>query len=259
VSGLRAAPLHTRRLIDLIERTLGGADLTAKARADLMAEMSGDVEDLYALYRRRGDDDDTAVAKIERRLLASPETLSDLVALHRPLHVRLIDRLSGPARRRWDSWLPVAAMVPLLGLAVRQLMRPAPLGSMAPFGWLVLVMGVAAAVTTVLAVQPSDDRRRDGMRLRGARTVVAGLGFASPAFALFGGAAGLYRIAVVLSDGGDAHRVLMPWIANAGLLVTAGVTCAVCIGFLWMILTARMLRSESEYARPFHLQSGGRS
>jgi hypothetical protein len=260
MSGMDAAPTETRRLILLIERTLAEADLTTKARSDLIAEMSGDVEDLYALYRRRGDDHATAVANIERRLLASPETLSELVALYRPLHVRLVDRLSDPARRRWDSWLPVAAMVPLLGLAALQLMRPAPLGSLAPFGWLVLVMGVAAAVTAVLAIQPSDGGRRDVVRLRSARIVVAGLGFAAPAFALFGGAAGLYRIAGVLSDGNvDPQRVLTPWIANAGLLVTAGIACAVCVGFLWFVLTTRLLRAESMHTRPFHLHSGGRS
>lgn len=241
--GQRAGPAETRRLIELIEHALDVAELTPGARDDLIAEMSGDVDDLYLLCRRRGDDDATALAKIEQRLIASPNALRELVALHRPLHVRLVDRMSGRERGGWEQWTPVAAVVPLLALAVRQLLVPGSFGTLALFGWLVLIVGLAAAATTLAAVRPRapDDRRSP--RLRSARTLVMGLAVAAPALALFGSAIGLYRAAGVLSSGDAvALPVLADWLATAGLLLTAGIACAFGIGFCWIALTSRMLR-----------------
>jgi hypothetical protein len=134
-----------REVVDRLE-------LPQPVRARVILELASDLADFESELMASGLSAEEARARAARMLIPSPDALSELQELHRPLYARLVDRFADPARHGFERVALFAASVGLFGLAVSRLLGTGLLDSPAPLMVAVLAVGFCVGTLCVWKV-----------------------------------------------------------------------------------------------------------
>lgn len=248
------------RVLRRVERRLEAPE---PERSRILAEMAADLEDLYRAYRERGLEEDAARRRATEWLAPSPEAVEGLRAVHTPWIEGLLGRLGGSTR----GWVEAAALALLslaaAGAGVGGVVRAGVLPASSPGVWAVAAVGaagigVACARGYALFVRGAGASRET---LRGLRSIlVAAAGSAVAGFL----GAGL-RLTTGPGDAGDS-AVGVPWseIATSSALATLGLSAALLLALVWLVLRVRadavrraVVRARSEIGVPLVCDAPG--
>ena len=126
--------------------------LPQPARARILTEMAGDLEDLYQAYLGRGLSEDEAARQALDHLDLSDETMRELARVHGGWFRRLSDSVAERAGTPWEKALLGVLVLGTIGLS-GAVVQAVPM-SRAAGPWLVPIMCVAF-VTLVIGVWKS--------------------------------------------------------------------------------------------------------
>jgi hypothetical protein len=225
-------------------------ELSAAERRAFLEEVTGDLEDLYVALRARGLGPAAAWRAAADMLLPDDAALRELGRVHRPLFVRLTERLTSSGAGTADVVMVVALSVVIFASTLVALLNG---GVLAPISWALaptLAAGVLACVliarTTfrvATRAEPRPDRvRREAHRIAVAGALALGAGILSAGW-------GFVRVVTVATRGTGATPVLLTWIPTAVAQLSVGLIVALQCGVAWLLLTRYTTRLESDVAR----------
>jgi hypothetical protein len=216
--------------------------LPQRARARVLLEIAGDLDDLYLAFRARGASEEEAERQALERVDLSDEALRALAGVHGGWFRRLSDAVAERAGSRWEAvtlGLLVVAAVFLSGAVL----QAAPMARAAG-PWLLPVACVAVASLGIGAWKAwvlwlRRDHRPRGLR-NGLGTLLA-LTVLQP-FLAFGGLwAGAWRaLRAIGLEPALAGAATMTWLLSALALLVLGLSLAVLGGLLWFLLLGRV-------------------
>lgn len=219
-------------------------------RSRILAEMAGDLEDLYMAYRERGLDEEEARRRAVEWFEPSPDVADSLRAVHTPWIERHLRRLGRSSR----GWVEVGAVgffaLSAAGVGVAGVLRAEILPAPSPGVWVAAALGAAGLGTAAargygLFVRGGEISRDD---VRGLRAVLAAGGAAALAGLL---SAGLRVTVLPASPPRTAADV--PWseLAAGSALATLGLSVALILALAWLVLRVRAgaVRRAVERAR----------
>jgi hypothetical protein len=222
-----------REVVDRLE-------LPQPVRARVILELASDLADFESELMASGLSAEEARARAARMLIPSPDALSELQDLHRPLYARLVDRFADPARHGLERVALVAASVGLFGLALSRLVGTGLLDAPAPLTVAVLAVGFLVAALSVwkgFALYVA--RRHELKTLESGLWLLPIAAAAAVALAGVGLALDLYAVAGQLeADLSGQAAVLVGWLQrDMGLLSTGLLTALAALG-MWLLLSA---------------------
>jgi len=220
--------------------------LSGPDRANILEEISGDVEAMREELMRRGMDSAAATEEALRLLAPSEAAIAALASVHEPLYASLARRFSSGMRlAEWMGLVGVtfAAVVLALGSLIREgvLQTPSPfLAPLLAVTVAVVVMAGRKAIQLHVARDHAPERLRSGM---GALLVASGLG-ATLGFA--GAAYELLRLAARLeAQPTRAPELVLPWLVDTSILVATGLVTALLGGLAWFLLQQKISSVEA--------------
>jgi len=229
----------------VLEDSAGALDLPFGVRSRVLAEVAADADALYAHFRRAGDDEVTAVMKVEQRLGLTGEAAAELGELYLPAWPRLLRRFAPGREHVLERWLLIATAVVFFGFGVSGMVQLRLLdGSVFP--WLVLIPGVlSAAWATAKMFQLLVKRDDSPERLRSRLDVL----WLSGSVALMASAAGtLTSLWRLLSAAGarpdDALPLLIGWARYASDLLATGLGTGLAALLTWFLVESRAMTHE---------------
>jgi hypothetical protein len=232
-----------RRFVPALRRVASELRVPEPIRSRILLEMAADLEALYDHFRAQGIDEDEATRLTEERILASPEALRDLVAVHTTLYQRVAASAAGRLRWGFDLLLFATGVVPMIVLAAAA--AATQLGSLGDAPLLAPILALAAAVAALSlgkAFQLFVRRERSTARLyRGLPTLVW-LGALGAALGTLGFFWSVHSLAIALATGAvpePAQRVAAEQVARDGTLCLLGLLLAFAAGLVWSVLVAR--------------------
>jgi hypothetical protein len=222
--------------------------LPEPTKSRILLEMASDLEGLTEHYRSRGLPEEEAAQRAEQKLLASPESLQHLIAVHTTSYQRWASRAAGRLRWGFDLLLFVVGVLPMLIACALVIAARAPSLGASPLAW---PIGVAAlAIAGIAGVKAYDlfvRRERSTARLhRGLPTLVL-LGIVGPMIGLFAALLGLYRLAIALSAGTIDPAAYLAVTEQAGrdaTVLALGLLLAFGAGLVWFVLVNRVSAIE---------------
>jgi hypothetical protein len=238
------------RFAEILRRTGERLDLPQPARSRVLLEIAADMEDLYALHRERGLDEETARRRAVDSFDLSDESLAALARVHCGPVRRLMDRLSAGARRWWE-WALLAAIFAAACQAGGWLTRSDRLVRDAgPFAWPVLLVAAAALVLAaakfyqLFLKQDHHWRRlqRGLTPLLGLSVLLAFLGFSGSWFAVLG----LAREAAGSSE--PVLAFMLRWALQSAALLQLSLGLALLNALAWFGLAGKAGRVERHEA-----------
>jgi hypothetical protein len=138
------------RFQTLLEELGRGMAVPEPHRGRLLEEVAADLEDLYAAYRGAGMGAREAERRALQRLLPGTAEAAELERLHRPVFVRLLDRLTGGSA---GAGAERAALVLLSGALLAATLALLPLRTLlvdpSPFLAPVLALGCGALLAAL--------------------------------------------------------------------------------------------------------------
>lgn len=208
-------------------------------RSRILMEMAADLEDLYRTYRTRGMDESEARRRAEEWLAPSPSTLDSLRSVHVPTFDRLLDRLGGTARGRFELGLVVAVSLLAAAGGVVATLRSEVLPGSSPGLWIVAGLtahGLALGLRRGYSLFVRGDRLRPGF-VRDLRPVLA----AAVATALAGLAAGGLRLTLTAAPPGTGAAPAGVWsqVATAAGVAALALSASLVLALLWLLLRIR--------------------
>lgn len=222
--------------------------LPEPVKARILLEMAADLEALYDHYRARGIDEDEAVRRTEERILASPEALHHLIAVHTTGYQRWLGRVAERLRWGFELLLFVAGVLPMMAISVFvvSVQVRALLG--APFFWPLLAVGMAATWLALWkALQLFPGRTRSPAELHRGLPTLLFLGVAGP---VLGGTAfliDLHDLSMrLMSDAANPSVVLAAAepLARAATLLAMGLLLGIGAALVWFVLVNRIAAIE---------------
>lgn len=221
--------------------------LPEPARSRVLIEMASDLDSLFEHYLALGLSEEEAAGRAERKVLASPQEVQRLVAVHTTGAARWAAWLTGRVRRDLDLFLFLAGVVPVLAMAALLLTREIALLRGSPFAWAVLGIGIA-----ILGLSA---RRFHQLFLRGdeapeeLRAGLSGLlclGAAGPTVAALGLLVHLHALFLSLARGGGSPDWVRAAeeIGRGAALLGTGILLGLAAGLLWFILASRVVALE---------------
>jgi hypothetical protein len=230
-----------RRFRTLLEELGRGMAVPEPHRGRLLEELAADLEDLYAAYRAAGLDASEAERRAVQRLLPGAAEAAELALLHRPLYVRLLDRLTGGGARAERAALVLLSCVllaaTLAALPLRTL-RVDPSPFLAP----VLALGCGALLVALWCTHR--------LFLRGtvsADDAGTGLGLlfflilAAPYVAVLGLATDLYvTLGRIEQVPAAATAELIRLLRSAGILLLSALQLSLFAALWWLALRVRV-------------------
>lgn len=227
------------RVLRRAERRLEGPE---PGRSRILAEMAGDLEDLYRAYRDRGLEEAEARRRAEEWIAPSPGALASLRAVHLPFFDRLLDRLAGSRRGHIELALVALASLLAVGLGVLGALRSGALSPSSPGLWIVaglLAAGLGLGLRQGYALFVRGDRLRSGWR-DGVDRVLA----VAAAAGLTGLLTGGLRLSLTSIPGGPGGTAAAPWseIATATGLAGLALSGALLLALLWLMLRVQARR-----------------
>ncbi len=105
-------------------------ELPQPLKSRVLLEISGDIEELYMTYLKRGLSEEEADSKTRDKFSLSESTLEELVQIHSTPYKRWFDRLSQRAQTKWEQIL-LALIFVLVLLSFMQVITATPFFSSA--------------------------------------------------------------------------------------------------------------------------------
>ncbi len=225
--------------------------LSQPARARVLLEIAGDLEDLHRHYVSEGRTDAEAWSEAALRIEVSPEALQELTQIHDAPLRRVMDGLSEQARTRWEraglGLLVLFTLLVMAGLMVSE-------GFFAHVrltGWVVVILAVPVLFFSVrrafaLYFGRPGDLRKIG---RGVSLILA-VAVVQAVLGLGGVWLELYRTARRIQTQPDGALVLLiNWAVDGSATVMVALTAAIGSALVWFVLARRVARiREAEAA-----------
>jgi hypothetical protein len=237
-----------RRFTPALRRISSELPLPEPTRARILLEMVADLEALLEHYRARGLDEEEAARRAEERLLASPEALEQLVAVHTTAYQRWVSRAAGRLRWGFDALLFAVGVLPIVGMAGFTVLVRLPGAAGSFLLWPLL--GVATAIAGIAltkAYQLFVRHECATARLhRGLPTLVF-LGAFGSLLGIFAALLGLYRLAMALmggSAGVAAQVVIAEQAGRDATLFGLGLLLGFGAALVWFVLVNRLATIE---------------
>ena len=224
--------------------------LPQPARARVILEIAGDLEDLYGHYVSSGMTEEDARKAALAGLDATDEVLRELSEVHASGMRRSMDRLVRQADSGWARallWVVVAGAVVT---AARVVLSPMFVDDAGVFLWpigLSLVAGVAIGVLLLVRLQrfDADDPGPARRSLDRIATLIAAEGF----FAGAGIWAELYwAVGRMAGDGGPLTPGFFAWVVRSSALLCAGLASALILALVWILVSHRTAVMEDARA-----------
>lgn len=224
------------RFAAALHRTARALDLPPRLRAEILLELSADLESAYEDQRARGLGDEEAARRAEELVLGPPEMIRRLVRLHADTRSGPLQGLGARLSEGTSLVLLAVAVAPLL-LASGWVAGSGLWGQpSSPLVWALLLAGVSIAALAV----------REGVRLA-AGGVPAGrrlsllllLSAVAPALGLLALTIGLHSVAMQLSgvaDGAQGGLGAAEQVRRDGSLLVAGLLLGLAGALSWFAL-----------------------
>jgi hypothetical protein len=233
-----------RRFVPALRRISGELNLPEPTRSRILLEMASDLEALYEHYRARGLDDEEAFRRTEERVLASPEALQHLVAVHTTGYQRWLSHAAGRLRLSFEAILFIIGVVPMLALAMLAITAPAQGIEPSLLLWLLLGLGTAIGAITLWKVYQLLFRRvRSTAVLHQGLFTLLFLGVVSPVLAGIAFLAGLYQAALAFGRTEPSEVVMLAAaerVVHDATLLSAGLLIGIGAGMVWFVLVNRI-------------------
>jgi hypothetical protein len=236
-----------RRFIPALRRISGDLSLPEPAKSRVLLEMASDLESLFEHYRGRGLDEEEAARLTEEKLLASPEALRHLVAVHTTGYQRWVARAAGGLRWGFNLLLFAVGVVPMVAMGAWVAAGEFRLLGGAPLLWpMLLLAATAAAITAVKGWQLYVARERSTPRLHRWLPTLVFLGVLAPVLGAVAFLTTLYRSAMAgMGGAGPAmQREVAAQIARDGALFALGLLLGIAAGVTWFVLVNRIAAIE---------------
>ncbi|MDP2478910.1 MAG: permease prefix domain 1-containing protein [Candidatus Palauibacterales bacterium] len=224
----------------VLRRAEAGLRVPEPRRSRILLEMASDLEDLYRSYRERGLDEEEARERAVRLLGASPEVLAELGRTHGSRMAGVLDRVAGAGAHRLESALVVLVAALAAAVGAYAVWRSPVAAEPSPWTWAVLALaglgaGAGLAHGLALFVRPRRITAHPVASLR----VLPGLAMACVTASALGGLVVLAGIADAAEHGRSGSAVLWHGIAQAAGLGTLGLTSALVLAGVWLLLRRR--------------------
>lgn len=224
----------------VLRRAEAGLRVPEPQRSRILLEMASDLEDLYRSYRDRGLGEVEARERAVRLLGASPDVLAELGRAHGSRVAGVLDRLAGAGAHRLESAL--VALVATLAAAggAYAVWRSPVTAEPSAWTWAVLALaglGVWAVLARGLAlfVRPERIAPHPTASLR----VVPGLAMACLTTSVLGSLFAVAGVADAAAHGRTGGQVVWRGIAQAAGLASLGLTAALVLSGVWLLLRRR--------------------
>jgi hypothetical protein len=225
-------------------------DLPAPARARILLELGGDLDDMHEALVGAGMTPAEARRRAIDVLVPEPATLAALVGQHRPFYQRLADGLADPLRHRLERAGLIAGVATLLAFALIVLSDFDLLVDPAAATIPLLALGAAfcgLALWKLFEVHVRRDHRPG--RLRRGLGWLPAVATAAVVLALGGIAVDLYLVAGHLEAGAaDRTSVLLAWLRRDAAMASLGLIVGSLAIALWIWLSASIARVEEAEA-----------
>ena len=239
-----------KELADVLTEISGRLDVPQPARSRVILEIAADIRAMEAQFVADGVEPQEARRAALERCDLSDGAIADLVRVHATPYRRFLDRLSVPARTRWERGLLGLTSAVTLLIAGRMVVDVALLRSGGVVAWLAalvavpaVVFGVAKGYTAFLA------QHHDAARLRRWLIVLPALAAYNLLLAAVGAWGGFYRVAWRVAEDPNAIVVLLTgWLRTTSAASVVCLLSAVLIAALWFTLEAKASRIEEAEA-----------
>jgi len=225
-------------------------DLPQPLRARILLELASDLAGLEAELVSTGMSAEQAHAEAVRTLIPSPESLRDLMEVHRSLYRRLVDRFSDPARHRLERAALILASAALFAVGVIRLGRSGILANPAPMSGPLLGVAMVVVVVSVWKTFSLVVRREHDLgKLRSGSWILPGAALVAVVLALGGSVLDLYGVSGSLeADLTRQTTVLLGWLRrDMGLLSLGLLTSGIGLG-MWLVIASGIARVEQTEA-----------
>jgi hypothetical protein len=220
--------------------------------------MASDLEDLYRSYRDRGLGEEEAGERAVRLLGASPDVLAELGRTHGSRMAGVLDRVAGAGAHRLESALVVLVGALAAAAGAYAVWRSPVAAEPSAWTWAVLALaglgaGTVLAQGLALFVRPGRIGAHPVARLR----VLPGLAMACVTASALGGLVVLAGVADAAEHGRSGPVVLWHGIAQAAGLGTLGLTSALVLAGVWLLLRRRARAVEQARAAVWEALTDG--
>lgn len=237
-----------RRFVPALRRISSELNLPEPTKSRLLLEMASDLEALYEHYRARGVDEEEAVRRTEEKILASPEVLQHLIAVHTTGYQRWLSHAAGRMRLGFELLLFTLGVLPMLAIAALTVISR--VNGMSPplLLWTLFLIGVAIATLTLWkAYQLLVRRVRSTADLHRGLFILLLMGAISPLLAGIAFLVSLYQLAIGPMSGGASQTALLiaaERIGQDAMLLSAGLLFGIGAGLVWFVLVNRIAAIE---------------
>lgn len=234
------------RFETVLREISGRVDLPQPARARVLTEIAGDLDDLYHAFLQRGASAEDAERQTLGHIDLSDEALRDLARVHGGWYRRLSDSVAARAGSRWELVL-VGLLVLLAVFLSGAVLQAAPIAHAAG-PWLVPVACVAVATLGIGAWKAhvlwlrGDHRPK---RLHTGLAAMLGLSVLQLFLAFVGvGVTAWAALRAVDLDPAEAGITTMHWLLGALALLVMSMSLALVCGLAWFILLGKVAAIE---------------
>jgi len=239
------------RFAPLIRATSQRLDLPQPARARVLVEMAGDLEDLFEHYVATGASEDEAHRRACERLEPSDDALRQLVEVHGSPVRRILERISERTRSRWERAAIIILAVYLAASTLEVMMSNRFFLDASPLIWPVVILGLLAlaiAIARVYALYLKGDH--DPRRARRGLTTLIGIAVMCPILGCYAFVVELMVMAFkVASAPGRAFTGVVLVMLRIAPVMIVSMLVAVAAAMLWYLLSRTAISIEQAEAR----------
>lgn len=227
------------RFSQVLRQVEGRLKAPEPERSRILAELAGDLEDLYQAYRERGLAEAEARREAEKWLAPSKAALESLHSVHLPAFDRLLGRLSGTTRGRVELGLVTLVSLTAVGGGFFAVLRSETVSASSP-GLLcvaaILAAGLGLGVSQGYLLFVRGDRLAAGWKRKLRRVLVAAGGTA-----LAGALAGGIRLTVTAAptEAGSGAASFWAQLSTATGVTALGLSASLLLALLWLLLRVR--------------------